>query len=205
RVGRAAARALEERGLEFRIIEKEAELIKNQDYIHGSAADINTLTAAGIEKTSSIIITTHDDATNIYLTLYCRKLRPDVQIISRANYDRNISTLHTAGADMVMSYASLIANVILNIILPGRILMLTEGLNIFRVGMHNSLVGKTIAECKIREGTGCSVIAIYHQGTMMVNPPPDYRFNQENELVLIGMSKNEKAFFSHYPEMRKLI
>jgi len=46
---------------------------------------------AGIKAAPSIIITTHDDPTNIYLTIYCRRLSPEVQIISRANLGRNIS------------------------------------------------------------------------------------------------------------------
>ena len=50
---------------------------------------------------------TGNDDTNIYLTIYCRKLHPDIQIISRANRERNVSTLHRAGADFVASYASM--------------------------------------------------------------------------------------------------
>lgn len=204
RVGRAAARALEERNIDYRIIEKDHELIRGPKYIEGSAADIHTLEAAGIDSTPSVLITTHDDATNIYLTLYCRRLRPDVQIISRATYDRNIPTLYTAGADIVMSYASLISNVILNLIRPGRILMLTEGLNIFRVGMHKSLIGKTIADSKIREETGCSIIALYHKKSMLINPPPNHRFTDDNDFVMIGMNHNEKKFFELYPEISKI-
>ena len=44
-------------------------------------------------------VTTNDDATNIYLTIYCRRLRPNMQIISRSTMERNVTTLHRAGAD----------------------------------------------------------------------------------------------------------
>ncbi|MGD2013177.1 MAG: NAD-binding protein, partial [Desulfobacterales bacterium] len=98
RVGRAAADALMKRNIDYRIIEKKQNLIEDERYIYGSAADINTLMQAGIKTAPSIIITTHDDPTNIYLTMYCRRLSPDLQIISRANLERNISKLHTAGA-----------------------------------------------------------------------------------------------------------
>ena len=115
---------------------------------------------AGIKEAPSVIITTHDDPTNIYLTIYCRRLRPDIQIISRANLERNISKLHTAGADLVMSYASMAANTILNLLKPGELLMLAEGLNIFRVVVPPSYVGKSLAESRIRTQTGCNVIAV---------------------------------------------
>ena len=82
----------------------------------GSAADFATLEKAGICDTPAVVITTHDDDTNVYLTLYCRKLRPDVQIISRATLERNVSTLHRAGADFVLSYASMGATMIFNVL-----------------------------------------------------------------------------------------
>ena len=70
----------------------------------GEASDLNLLEKAGIRTTPCIIVTTHDDDANIYLTLYTRRLRPDAQIISRASLDRNINGLHMAGADVVLSH-----------------------------------------------------------------------------------------------------
>ncbi len=205
RVGRAAAEALEHRGVDYRIIEKNRKLAVNDNYIYGSAADINTLKQAGIMEAPSIIITTHDDPTNIYLTIYCRRLRSDIQIICRANLDRNISKLHTAGADLVMSYASLAANTILNLLKPDDVLMLAEGLGVFRTGMHSSLVGKSLAESLIRVKTGCSVIALNRDGEMISNPDPSsVRFHANDELVLIGTDDAEKRFLTMYPGLIEL-
>ena len=184
-----------ERNIGYRIIEKRQKLIEDERYIYGSAADINTLMKAGIKKAPSIIITTHDDPTNIYLTIYCRRLRPDIQIISRANLERNISKLHTAGADLVMSYASMAANTILNLLKPGELLMLAEGLNIFRVVVPASYVGKTLSETRIRADTGCNVIAICDRETTSTNPDPSYRFKEKDELILIGRTEAESLFF----------
>lgn len=204
RVGRAAAEALSERNIDYRIIEKHKKLVQDKKYILGSAADINTLLKAGINEAPSILITTHDDPTNIYLTIYCRRLRPDIQIISRANFDRNISKLHAAGADLVMSYASMAANMILNILKPGELLMLAEGLNVFRVPVHPSIIGESLAESNIRSETGCSVIAIHDHDSMNINPDPAFVFEEGNELILIGTNEAEKKFFTVYPETNKL-
>jgi len=200
RVGRAAAEALEEGDIDYRIIEKNKRLVEDDRYIHGSAADIKTLERAGIKEAPSVIITTHDDPTNIYLTIYCRRLRPDIQIISRATLDRSISKLHTAGADLVMSYASLAANTILNLLKPDEVLMLAEGLNLFRVGVHSSLVGKSLAESQIRMKTGCSVIATNQDGKMVINPDPSVCFQENDELIMIGADHAEKLFFNMYAE-----
>jgi Trk K+ transport system NAD-binding subunit len=198
RVGLAAAGALQQAGIDYRIIEKRQRIAADSKYIHGSAADIHTLTRAGIEFTPSIIITTHDDPTNIYLTIYCRRLRPDVQIICRANLDGNITKLHKAGADLVMSSASLAANTILNLLKPDDVLMLAEGLNVFRTNVHATLAGKTLADSRIRVQTGCSVIAINHDGQMINNPGPQVRLANGDELILIGTDEAEKHFLMEY-------
>jgi Trk K+ transport system NAD-binding subunit len=198
RVGLAAADALHQAGIDYRIIEKRQKLVDDPKIIHGSAADIQTLTRAGIERTPSIIITTHDDPTNIYLTIYCRRLRPDAQIICRANLDRNISRLHKAGADLVMSSASLGANTILNLLKPDDVLMLAEGLNVFRFYVNNTLVGKTLSDSRIRVRTGCSVIAINHDGQMINNPDPQVNLATGDELIMIGTDEAEQRFLREY-------
>jgi len=199
RVGRAAAAILEERQIAYRVLEKNPKFIKNDEkYIHGDAADINTLYEAGIREAPSVIITTHNDAMNIYLTIYCRRLQPEIQIISRANLDRNISKLHSAGADLVMSYASMGANTIINFLKPNEVLMFQEGLNIFRAPVHSSLVGKSLAENQIRKQTGCSVIAISTQGKLNINPDPSIPLRENDEMILIGTADAEKRFIESY-------
>ncbi|KKL05361.1 hypothetical protein LCGC14_2606790, partial [marine sediment metagenome] len=144
RVGQAAAEMLSEHGVDFRVVEKDEKLIKDDErYILGSAADIHTLERAGISREApSVLITTRDDDINIYLTIYCRALRPDIQIISRATMDRNISKLYTAGADIVLSYASMGSNRILNVLKPDEVLMLAEGLTVFKTAVPPLLIGK---------------------------------------------------------------
>jgi len=201
RVGQAAADALKERGIAYRIIEKNPALIRHkEDYIQGSAADLKTLVRAGIYETPSVFITTHTDDLNIYLTIYCRRLRPDIQIISRATLDRNISILHTAGANLVVSAASLAANTIFNLLISNKVLMISEGLNIFRVKTHKSLAGKTLRKSRIREETGCTLIAVQTAEKMVLNPDPDKPLAPEDELILIGTGEAEKLFIARYPE-----
>lgn len=199
RVGRAAAEALEEHQIDYQVVEKNSMHIENKDkYIHGNAADINVLNRAGIREAPTVIITTHNDPMNIYLTIYCRRLRPDIQIISRANLDRNISKLHGAGADLVMSYASMGANTIINLLKPGEILMFEEGLNIFRAPVPSPLVGKSLAENQIRKQTGCSVIAISTQGELNINPDPSIPLGENDEMIMIGTADAEKRFIENY-------
>ena len=203
RVGRAAARALAKRGLKYVIIEELPDRIRNEKYyVQGSAARIEVLEKANIADASAVIVTTGNDDTNIYLTIYCRKLFPEVQIISRANRERNISTLHRAGADFVASYASMGANIIFNLLKHSDILMLAEGLNVFRIELPEHLEGKSLVESEIRQRTGCSVIAIQREvkgkDTHIVHFSPSEVLKSDDELVLIGTIESEEIFLKTY-------
>jgi voltage-gated potassium channel len=199
RVGRAAARALAEEGIDYRIVEKHPDRVKNDGkYVAGDAAGLEVLRAAGIERSPAVVVTTHDDDMNIYLTLYCRKLRPDIQIISRATRERNITTLHRAGADFVLSYASMGANVLFNLLQRGDVLLLAEGINVFEVDVPPSLAGQTLAESAIRKTTGCSVIALDHGEGMQVNPPPHARLERGTKMIVIGNAESEERFLARY-------
>ncbi len=196
RVGQAAAETLEELGIDYRVVEKDRNLIKdNNKYILGDASDLQILERAGISAESpSVLITTRDDDINIYLTIYCRQLRPNIQINSRANLERNISKLYSVGADIVMSPSSIGVSKILNILRPGESLTLVEGLNVFKAHVPASLIEKTLAEKQIRRKTGCNVIAICSNDSFNINPDPTVKLKKNEELILIGTAKAEKEF-----------
>jgi Trk K+ transport system NAD-binding subunit len=203
RVGQSVARSLDKRGIDFRIVEKKTGIAsRNARHVHGSAADRETLEQAGIARTPSIIITTHDDNLNIYLTIYCRRLRPDAQIICRASLDRNIKTLHRAGADLVMSFSSLVTTTIINLLERQQMLMLTEGLNVFQLGLSPRMVNKALHDLKVRETTGCSIVAVKRQGDMIINPDPAIVLERGDELVLIGSAEAERKYARTYPAAR---
>ena len=167
--------------------------------IRGDAAELEVLERAGIRTAPSVLITTHDDDTNIYLTLYCRRLRPDIQIISRASLDRNVDVLHGAGADLVLSLATMISSSLINLLSPGKLLMLNEGLNIFRVHAGRRLVGKSLLHSGIRDETNCSVVAVKdEEGTMLVNPDPDHVFVPQEEIYLIGDYQAENLYYEKF-------
>ena len=203
RVGRATARALAKRGLRYTIVEELPERIRNEKYyVEGSAARIEVLEEARIKEASTVIITTGQDDTNIYLTLYCRKLCPDIQVISRANTERNVGTLHRAGADFVASYASMGVNIIFNLLKRSDILMVAEGLNVFRVELPEHLEGRTLIESEIRQRTGCSVIAIQREvdgsDVHIIHFDPTEALREGDELVLIGNIESEETFIKTF-------
>ena len=200
RVGTAIARRFQERSVPYLVVEKVQRKGADPNTVLGDAADLDTLKKAWIEKAPAVLVTTHDDATNIYLTKYCRSLRPDLQIISRANQDRNVSTLHRAGADFVMSYPLLGVDAIFSFFMHQDAIMLVEGITLFRVTAPHSLAGLTLARSGIRQDTGCSVVAIRSEGKLIINPDPLEIIREGSEMIVIGTFENERKFLRTFPK-----
>jgi Trk K+ transport system NAD-binding subunit len=199
RVGRATSRYLTAAGMEHKIVERASDRVADWSlYVMGDATDPETLRQAGVDRAASVAITTHDDDVNVYLTLYCRGLRPDIQILSRATLEQNVSTLHRAGADFVLSYVPMEATAIFDIVRRGNLLLLAEGLEVFTVKVPAPLVGKAIAECRIREETGCNVFAVRPAGGSAAPPDISARLAPGGELILIGNREDERRFFERY-------
>ena len=199
RVGRAAGRALAARDLDYRIIDSNPARIRNKEkYLLGDAADLKVLEKAGIMESPAVIITSHDESTNVYLNIYLRRLRPDIQIISRGGMESNISSLHRAGSDFVMSYASMGANTIFNFLKKGDILMVAEGLNVFRLDLPPTLAGKSIAEMAVRKNTGCTIISVVKNKQASIPPDPHQPLPDQGEIILIGSVDAEDKFLKLY-------
>jgi Trk K+ transport system NAD-binding subunit len=199
RVGRAIGRALKAREVDFRIVESNPARIRDQAiYVEGSAADYETLERAGIDHAPAIVITTHDDDMNVYLTIYCRRLRPDIQIISRSTRERNVSTLHRAGADFVLSYASMGATTIFNYLRRAGVVVIAEGLHLTETRVPRALAGRTLAQAAIPSQTGGNVVALRSNGELMINPEPSTILEHGAEIILIGTPEAEQRFMQLY-------
>ncbi len=199
RVGRATSRHLAAAGVEHKIIERAGDRIQDWSrYVIGDATDPETLRSAGIARAASFAITTHDDDVNVYLTMYCRALRPDVQILSRATLEQNVTTLHRAGADFVLSYVPMEATAIFDIVRRGNLLLLAEGIEVFTVQVPAPLVGKPISACRLREDTGCNVFAVRRAGGAASPPDIAAPLAADTELILIGDRHDERRFFQRY-------
>lgn len=205
RVGRRVGAALAAVGISYKIVERRPErAVDAANYVVGDAAEIEVLTAAGLPSASAVIITTHDDDVNVYLAIYARRLRPQIQVIARANLDRNVSTLYRAGADAVLSYASTGASAIWNRFRPDESLLLAEGLDVFRVPVPAALAAGCLAEARIAESTGCQVVAVVTaDGAAQCAFDPTAPLPAGSELILIGDAADQERFRAKYLRRRR--
>lgn len=203
KVGRAAARALKDMGLAVHVIERDpkeadrARPIADQVTV-GDAADLHDLEKAGLLDASNVILSANDDAMNIYLAVYCRKLRPDVHIVSRITHERNIESIHRAGADFVLSYTTLGVRYLMSFMQSREPVILGEGVDLDVLHVSSSLAGKTLAESGIGKETGLIVVAMRRGGEVDTEPKASTVLDAEAELIVVGSPEQRLAFKRRY-------
>ena len=199
RIGCSTVRALKRREVKVHLIDQEESLREKLDGLAdrlfiGNAADRELLMAAGLKEAPSVILTTNDDATNIYLAVYCRRLNSELRIVSRVTHERNIEAIHRAGADLVLSYSTLGVESVLSFLQGREVTALGEGIEIFAVPVLPSLAGKTLAESEIGSRSGLNVITLQQEGHVINNPPASTVLESEAEIVLFGTPAQRQAF-----------
>ena len=199
KVGCAAARTLKEKGVRVFMVDCLSELRDSLTDIAdrvtiGDAADRETLMRGGLREASLVILSTNSDAVNIYLSIYCRKLNPDVRIVSRITHERNLDAIHRAGADFVLSYAPLGAESVVSLIQGRDPVVIGEGVELFNIRVPAKIEGKSLAESRIGEDTGLLVLAIRTDNYVAANPLPETTMPAEARLTVLGTIEQFQRF-----------
>ncbi|MGP5035831.1 potassium channel family protein [Brachybacterium alimentarium] len=212
RVGRSASRELTAQGLPNTIVEQLPGRVENSysalegtasyRVIDGDAADQRILRRAGLESASAVLVTPRDDDLNVYLTLFCRRLRPELQVVSRATYERNVATLYRAGADGVLSYATIGATDLWNHAGLSHRVLVAEGNELFLVPRPSSLVRRSVRDAEVHRRTGCHIVAVGDEdGTLSYDT--ESIPSAPGKLLLLGDRHAERLFRQTYLKHRR--
>jgi voltage-gated potassium channel len=108
RVGRAVARELAASGRAFVVIDPQEDLRERMEddgvpFLIDDPSSDAVLRRAGVERARSLVCAVDSDATNVYITLTARQMKPDLFIVARASEPGSAERLERAGADRVVS------------------------------------------------------------------------------------------------------
>jgi voltage-gated potassium channel len=199
KVGRAVGRALKAKDIPVYMIDAKKELIGVIGDIPdrltiGDAADRHTLEQGGLNECSLVILSTNQDAVNIYLSIYCRRLNPDLRIVSRITHERNLEAIHRAGADFVLSYAPIGTETMLSLIQGRESVIMGEDVEFLTIRLPHKLAGKTLGESSVGSECGLIVLAIEDDEGKTVNPGPDHVLRANSKLKVLGTAEQLEAF-----------
>ena len=190
-VGRAAAAELADSGVPYTVVDvADAEGVD----VVGDATDPGTLTAAGIDEATTVILALPDDTTTEFATLVVRDLAPRTQILARVEEQSNISKTYRAGSDYVLSLAAVTGRMSASRLLDGDDTVgSTQYVDVVRATVP-VLAGQTIGDAAIRERTGCTVIAIERDDRTVTDIEPETKIEPGDKLVVLGTDEGIGSF-----------
>jgi Trk K+ transport system NAD-binding subunit len=199
KVGHAAVRALKRKGLRVHAIDRtEAALAPIADEVDavfaGDANDRRLLDRAGISTARSVLLTTNDDAMNIYLAVYCRRLNRNLRIVSRITHERNLEAIHRAGADFVLSYTTLGIEAVMSLLRGRPPVLLGEGVELFAVPVPPGLTGRPLKDSGIGSRTGLSVVALQRGEELIAPLTSETVLPGGAQLLMLGSPEQRAAF-----------
>jgi voltage-gated potassium channel len=201
RVGRQAAQELSEAGTPFLVVDPgpvAARHAEERGYLllQDDATDDATLERAGIRRARGLIVTTANDATNMYIILSARVLNPELYIVSRAVNDASVTKLMRAGANRAISPYAIGGHRLAHLILKPAVVDFfetalragTDALNIedLVVTPDSPTIGRTLEAIDIRRVTGVTILAILREGSPLVSPPGDFVLSRGDQLLALG-------------------
>jgi voltage-gated potassium channel len=199
KVGQAAAQSLTRKGVPVNVLDRDVKALDGlrphvDAVFEGDASDRETITRAGIHGVASVLLTTNDDAMNIYLAVYCRKLNPALRIVSRITHERNVEAIHRAGADFVLSYTTLGVEEIMSLVSGDSAVMLGEGVRLFEVPVPRTLAGLRLSETGIGSRTGLSVVAMGDGHDLNSQLTADTVLAADGMLLMLGIAGQRQRF-----------
>ena len=205
KVGQAAARALKRKALTVYALDRDQKALETLapdiDAVYaGDASDRETIERAGIGRAASVLLTTNDDAMNIYLAVYCRKLNRDLRIVSRITHERNVEAIHRAGADFVLSYTTLGVDSIMSLVNGAATVLLGEGVRLFEVRVPPSLAGQPLLNTGIGSRTGLSVVAIQDNEAFTTQLTAETMLPEGGTLLMLGNADQRQQFAEEFEQ-----
>lgn len=190
-VGRTVAEAVADADLPVTVVDRED--AEGVDVV-GDATDPETLRAAGVEAAQTVVLALPDDTTTEFTTLVVRDLAPNTQVLARVEEAASVRKMHRAGADYVLSLATVTGRMSASTVIEGRdVLSLNQQIEVVRSRVPR-LTGRTIGRANVREATGCTVIAIERDDETVTEIGPDTRIEPDDELVVVGTDEGIRAF-----------
>ncbi len=190
-VGRTITDALSEANLPYTVVDQTE--MEGVDVI-GDATDPETLEKAEISDARSVILTLPDDTTSEFATLVIRDLSPQTEVIARVEEAQSTQKMYRAGADYVLSLATVSGRMIASTILEDEdVLSLDQQVEVIRTPAPK-LTGQTLGEALVRSKTGCTVVGVERNDEVITDVGPEFRIEPDDELIIAGTDTGIQKF-----------
>ena len=194
-VGRKVAELLRAVGEEVRLIDRKA---GGEVNLVGDVLDMKVLEEAKVSEAQAVILALNTDSSTLFATVILKDLAPDVPVIARVNRAENVERIHRAGAYFALSISQVSGQMLAKKLLGQDALLIDPQLKVLKL-TSDGLAGHHPADLKIRERTGCSVVAVERGDEVLVELGPEFRFQPADTIYVCGSDSAVRRFTETFP------
>ena len=216
RMGAVIAKELQEKNLEFVIIEnneQKVEIIRSKGMfcVNGDATSEETLQDARVDKAVGVAVVLDTDQDNLFVTMSMKTTNPDLFILSRCAKEDNQSKLIRAGANKVVNPYTAgghrMAEILSKPQVEDSISVVSPkhsdlNLTLDEISLKdlNQYDGVLIKDSNIREEFDVMIVGIIKEtGESIINPAPDTILSNKYTILLMGESDKMDRFKAELP------
>ena len=194
-VGRAVVSTLEDAGLPYTVVDQTE--MDGVDVV-GDATEPETLREAGIDDARSVILALPDDTTTEFVTLVVRDMSPQTELIARVEETSTVQKLYRAGADYVLSLATVSGRMTASKILEEQnVLSLDQQIEVVQLSAPR-LTGQTVGDALVRTRSDCTIIGVNRNGEVRPITGPESRIESGDEVIIAGTKDSIETFRELY-------
>jgi Kef-type K+ transport system membrane component KefB/Trk K+ transport system NAD-binding subunit len=166
----------------------------------GDVLDSAVLRQAKVAEARVVILACENDSSALLVATVVRDYAPDVPIIACAALVENVRRIQQAGADFAISVGQ-VAGQLLAYHVLGQMVSQQARIKLAKLDV-GSLVDHHPLEPRIRERTGCTVIAVERADEVIMDIPSDFVLRDGDALYVCGTVDNFDHFYEEFTESR---
>ncbi|MCX6873429.1 MAG: NAD-binding protein [Verrucomicrobia bacterium] len=194
-VGRKVEQLLRDAGEETRVIAQES--VSGVDLV-GNVLDPELLVKVGVQEAQAVILALSEDSTTLFATVILKDMAAHVPVIARVNRPENVERIHAAGVDFALSISQVTGQILARKLLGKRAVSLDQALKVSMV-TSPKLVGGHPTALRIREHTGCSVVAVERGEEVLVRFEREFAFEASDSVYICGSEEATRKFAAEFP------
>ena len=169
--------------------------------IVGDVLDAAVLERASVASARVVILALGSDSVALLASAVIRDFAPDVPIIACADLVENVGRIQQAGADFALSVSQVAGQILAHHIL-GETISHQPRIKLVKLG-PGEFVGHNPLEARIRERTGCSILAIERDGEVLMDIPPSLILAEDDALYVCGTASAFNRYYEEFPVSRQ--
>lgn len=200
KVGRKVAQFLLDAGEEVVVIAEDVTGAAPRGVV-GDPMDPEVLRGAGVGEGQAVILALGSDAATLFCAAIVRDLAPEVGIVAAVERVENVGRIRRAGADFALSLGQVAGQLLAYQVLGEESIQLEPQIRVVK-SKAGSLAGRTLGESRIRQRTGCSVVAVERRNHVVVDLNETYVFTHGDRVYVSGTPDTIRRYFEVFPEAR---